>query len=249
MIRLRGQASHILAVLTCVLLALAVTPSAEATPLPPSTTVFNPDVGGGGPFFSVGPIPAAYSTSVIGPTTFPFAGAFTGRTVSQVFADGSGQLAFTYQFFHDVNVSVVEPEIIRATINDLTNLWTGVTIFDAGVVPSTGASTAAVGSPNWTDGDPNFILRPLTTQNPDIQFRAADVGTYLTEGDSSSLIWFTTDAKFFKITDVGLADGGAVGTSSAYGPNAAIPEPSTLVLSAIGVGCGLVTLWRRRRSK
>jgi hypothetical protein len=157
-------------------------------------------------------------------------------------------LAFAYKFTNTPNTTSPN-EIVRITIDDPSQPWAGVTISDAGA-DGTGSSTPQ-GTINWASGDPYDLDRDPSFSDPGIQFKVLSNGTELvsssTESDTSSTIWFATNAKSFRPTGVGLSDGGDTGTAQAYGP--AVPEPSTLLLLLIGSGCGLFAIRRRASVK
>jgi PEP-CTERM motif len=206
------------------------------------------------PYYTAGPVPALYSNLLIS-TPFPYlftggpTGAFTGTVTSSVFQDPiSKNLAFAYKFTNTPNTTSPN-EIVRITINDPSQPWAGVTISDAGA-DGTGSSTPQ-GTINWSTGDPYDLDRDPSFSDPGIQFKVLSNGTELvsssTRSDTSSTIWFATNAKSFRPTGVGLSDGGDTGTAQAYGP--AVPEPTTLLLLLIGSGCGLLAIRRRASIK
>jgi hypothetical protein len=210
------------------------------------------------PSYTSGGVPAAYSIPVDS-FSFPYhyqAGnsneTYFGSVTSSVFKNGSGQLAFSYVFNNLIPPVPMNPpatEITHATINDPSNPWTGVSILSAGADAS-GMSTAVVGPfGSWTNGNPFNIQRDGTNNGVGIFFNSGGSGTELASpsNDRSAVIWFTTDATHYKTSNVGLIDGGTVGSGNAFAP--VVPEPSSLVLSAIGcLGVALVA-WRVRQTK
>jgi hypothetical protein len=172
----------------------------------------------------------------------------------------AGALAFTYVFNNlkppPLAVNGFDPnppltDIVRATINDSSNPWTGVTISSAGADAS-GHSTAIAGSfGSWTDGNPFDLARSSTDSGVAINLNPLNSGTQLNSNpnDQSALVWVVTNAAHYAVTNVGLSDNGHVGTARAYAPEAGgpfIPEPSTIVLSAIGAAGAVLALRRRQ---
>jgi hypothetical protein len=197
------------------------------------------------PFYTAGPIPANYSV-VVASTAFPYVGSFTGSVLSQVRRDpGTGDLAFSYKF-NNLNNGVPN-DIVRMTIDDPTHPWTGIGIVDTGA-DGTGASTPQGPGPFWANGDPYLIERDSLSSGVDAQLRVGNRGTELlnTTNDTSSTIWFATNATLFRTTDVALIDGGVAGTSNAYAPF--VPEPASLFLMALGSTAGLSRVISRRRA-
>src|SRR6266404_576238 len=97
--------------------------SAAFANLNPGDTQYNPAVNPPfAPSFVLGPVPAAYNL-LKATQDFPYdyqagnpAEAYAGTVTSNVYANGAGQLAFSYVFN---NVTPPPPtEITRATIND-----------------------------------------------------------------------------------------------------------------------------------
>jgi|GEM_PF-1617513 len=243
--------------------------------LDPGNVQYNPVLAPSFSFFTPsyvsGPLPAAYHTHIIS-TNFPYNydgqkdGSFQGFVTSSIWANDAGQLAFTY-VFNNLNPGNGSPltDIVRATINDPTNPWannidptthqpTPFKILSVGS-DSSGHSTPINGFfGSWSNGDPFSVQRDGTDAGISINWNPLNSGTQLnsTPSDQSALVWVTTDATRAGITNVGLSDNGHVGTANAYAPqfNGPIPtpEPSTLVLLALGgLGCSVVA-YRRKRS-
>lgn len=242
-------------------LGAALSGNVLAVPLLPNETLTNPDEGlpaGTGGFFTTADSPTAIGgglyggvTNLLGNQTGAMTGAFTGSVESWVYgddADNSTQLLFVYRFA--MNQGEDDPDLIRATIGDARHPWAGFSIVDAGADQS--GSSAAGGTEDddeWSDGDPNFLLRdPVDQEGLTIQWRALGGGTTLQENDTSSLIWYLVNAEDFTTTDVGLLDSGSVGSATAFAPvevDEPMPEPVPLALVALGmVGMGVA---RRRR--
>ncbi len=219
---------------------LAASDASAQGPLTPSTVLQNPAAPA---FFAedylAGPLSAynsdAYSQLL---TPLPLVSAATnsyiGATVlSWVYRDpANGDLAFVYQFN---NSSLATNDLARATINDPSNPWTPFTIFDAGADGS-GHSSSPGGSTTWTNGNPFYLQQDAGSFGLIVQFDFGNLGTILNSPhDSSSEIWFATNALNFDVTGVGLSDSSATGTASAYGPAAGVfimPEPSTIAIAA-----------------
>jgi hypothetical protein len=228
------------------ILILAASTATMAAPLPPGGVLLNPDVGA--PSFTLGGVPANYSV-LLDTLVSPYAGDFTGDVVSLVFQDpNTGFLAFAYQFTNTTTTGPFPPALIQATIGDPSGPWLFANILDAGS-DQLGSSTPAPLAPNWSDGDPYALLRSSAASGGDVSilWSVLNQGTLIAPpSDFSALIWFATDALDYQLTNVGLVDGGAVGTAQAFAP---IPEPTSLVLYGMGLGMfGLVMTARRKRS-
>ncbi len=211
-------------------------------------------------------LPAQYNT-LIASNDFPYNyngqkdGSFFGFVRSTIWADANGHLAFTYIFnnltpppsvLNNFNPNSPLTDIVRATINDPSNPWTGFNILSAGADTS-GSSTPINGFfGGWSDGSPFSLQRSATDSGVSFNFNPLNSGTQLnsTPNDVSSLIWIATDATRAGITNVGLSDNGHVGTAQTYAPRVngdiPTPEPSTFVLSALAALGGAV-VWRKRR--
>jgi len=230
-------------------------------PLNPGSTLYNPVLNPVifTPSYITGPFPAAEFHIPVANHDFPtnyngtINGSFDGVVRSSVWANDAGALAFTYVF---ENLKPLVPEnppltdIVRATINDPTNPWTGVSIPSAGADAS-GHSTPISGAfGSWSDGQPFNLARSATDSGIAVNFNPLNSGTQLnsTPSDQSALVWVVTNAAHYAVTNVGFSDNGHVGTSQAYAPQAGgpfIPEPSTIVLAALGAAGGLLALRRR----
>jgi hypothetical protein len=178
--------------------------------------------------------------------------AYFGSITTTVRANGAGQLLFEYKLNNlQPPGNVPSTRIDRFTINDPTNPWAGVAITQAGADTS-GLSTPVTTGPfgSWANGQPFSYQRDAVDQGISTNFTFGGSGTQLTSSsnDTSAVLWFTTTATHFRRTDVGLTDTGTVGTANALAPF--VPEPSTLILSALGglLG-GLVAVKRRLRQK
>ena len=220
--------------------------------------VLNPPFNFFTPNYTAGPLPPQFNTLV---ATHNFAynyngtlnGAFFGSVTSSVWANNAGQLAFTYVFNNLApapsainNFNPTLTDIVRATLNDPTNPWLGVLVTATGADGS-GHSTSVPGFfGGWTNGNPFDVARSATDSGIAIEFNPLNSGTQLnsTPNDQSALVWLTTAATHFTITNVGLSDNGHVGTTQAFAPST-VPEPTTLVLATIG-GCVSLIMLRRR---
>jgi hypothetical protein len=222
---------------------IALESSARAG-LDPGQVEYNPALNPPFAFFSpsyvTGPLPADFNHLIVS-SNFPYNydghqdGSFFGFVRSSVWANSAGQLAFSYAF-NNLNPSPGSPltEIVRATINDPSNPWAGFHIFAAGA-DSSGNSTSINGFfGGWSNGDPFSVERDGSDSGISFNLNPLNSGTQLnsTTNDTSALIWVTTDARSFRMTNVGLSDNGHVGVAEAFAPNT--PEPATLLLAVVG---------------
>ena len=232
-----------------VALTLATTPI-FADPLGPDSVLLNPDLGGS-PNFTESSLSLAHpSFSVLlASLTNPFSELPTnpginGSLTSNVWRDPStSTLAFEYLFS-----STGPSSLIRSTLGGSVNLpWLGVNVLDVGADGS-GTSTPTSNSPSWSDGDPAFITRDPSSNGAAvaIQWRMVLEGTRLAGGDTSSNIWFVTNATDYQNISVGLQDSGAVSGVTGLGPVQPIPEPGTVLLTGIGL-IGLCGMLRKRQ--
>jgi len=217
------------------------------------------------PDYVSGPLPADYHHLVVS-SQFPYNyngqldGSFYGYVTSSVWANDSGQLAFTYIFNNlkpppnGNNPNPPLTDIVRATLNDPSNPWIPFTIMGAGSDGS-GNSTPIPGFfGSWSNGDPFRIDRAASDSSVAFNFNPFNSGTQLNSNSSttdvSALIWLTTNATRADITNVAFSDNGHVGVSKAYAPkfNGPFgPEPSTFILAGFAALGGVMTVWRRRR--
>lgn len=255
----------------CAVALLSASPASAVTggPLAPGGTQYNPYHLGAfsflSPDYTPTSIPSDYSlvTSANVPYNYNGTtdGSFYGFVTTSVYmkTDGTdkGTLLFAYVFNNLTPPTPPNPpltDIVKATISDPTHPWGPFQITSAGADTS-GHSTAVSGFfGSWSDGTPFSIQRDATDFGVSANFNPLNSGTQLnsTPNDQSAVIWFATDATKFAATDVGLSDNGHVGTTRAYAPNLVqgpfLPEPSTLVLLALGGSCGVLTIWRRRQN-
>jgi len=232
--------------------SFAVPQAAAQGPLTPTNILQNPAALSLFPDdFAAESVPTPYTDLVMGPTSFAATGNYLGaKVISSVYEDPStGYLAFAYQF---ENTSTATNDLARATINDSTDPWAGFTFFDAGADGAGASHSAGSATGTWTNGNPYYIQQDSSDSGIVLQFDVGDLGTVMLsqDSDTSATIWLATNAKNFGLTDVGLSDSTAVGTSMAYGPAAgtlteAVPEPSTIVTFLIGLSI-LAATWRRR---
>jgi hypothetical protein len=218
--------------------------SALAVPLLPGESHFKPGEGLVGPKFYTSALPAyVVAANLVDSMSNPMSVDFTGTVLSEVYMDpGDSTLLFLYQITNttpDDAGSVVD--LVRATMG--AGLWKGVGISDCGS-DGTGTSTLGGGASEWTDGDPNFLLRDPTASGEGltIQFRAGSDGTVLrgSAGDFSSLIFFDTDATDYVTGNMGIIDSGKVDSVEVFAPGAVpgdepIPEPASLLVFAGGL--------------
>lgn len=234
------------ALLGAILVLAAGAATMGAAPLPPGGVLENPDVGSAIPDFTLGFVPANYS-DLVDFLVSPYVGDFTGDVISAVYQDpATGFLAFAYQFTNTSSTGTFPPTLIQASIGDSSGPWLFASILDAGSDES-GSSTAAPWAPNWEDGDPLALLRDSAAAggNVRILWNVFNWGTEIAPpSDFSAVIWFATNALDYKITNVGLADGGAVATAQAFAP---VPEPASLVLYGLGLGVFGLVLRRQAR--
>jgi hypothetical protein len=177
----------------------------------------------------------------------------------------NGTLAFSYVFNNLTPPVPPNPpltDIVRATINDPTDPWalntaTGLPfkISAAGADPNSGGHSTPINGVfgGWNNGVPFDLTRSATDSGVAVEFNPLNSGTQLnsTPNDQSAFIWLATDATVFRATNVSFSDNGHVGTSRAYAPSNVqgpfLPEPSTLVLLALGGVGGALALRRRQR--
>lgn len=211
--------------------------------LNPGDDFQNPDLVTQPPWYTPG-LPAWYGgapadslLSAIAPPTLGTP--FVGTVLSEVYfvngVDSSGGLGFAYQFALDQSYTF---DALESASYAPTG-WAGVTIFDTGADDS-GSSTAVpppgippAGFANWTDGDPYTIRRDSSTAAPEIRWTGTLGGTEINGGETSSIIWFETDATFWSRGIVTLLDGGVGGAAHILVPG--IPEPTGAVLVLIGL--------------
>jgi hypothetical protein len=263
-------------------LFLASTASAVPPALTPGSTLYynntanNAADGMFAPNFYVSaPLPANFDT-LLTSIDFPYNyngtinNSFSGFVRSAVWQDHiTKQLAFTYVLNNLAPPSANPPatDIVRATINDLTDPWGPFAIVAAGSDPNSGGHSTPINGfwGGWNNGVPFDVTRSGSDFGVAIEFNPLNSGTQLDFpstnplsnvtppfGDRSALVWFATDATKFNTTNVSLSDNGHVGTGKAFSPNTVQgpfggPEPSSLVLAALGGLGGTLALWRRRR--
>jgi hypothetical protein len=247
----------------------ALAPSASAQ-LAPGGSAYDPRVVPPfAPAYIVGGIPAGYTELPVSAsyptTTFNYNyipgsvnEAYFGSVTSRVYKNNvNGTLAFSYKFNDLVPPNppdnTVNFDINHVTIGDPSNPWVGVGILSEGA-DRLGVSTAVPGAftaTGWTDGDPFNIVRSATDSGIGAFF-SLNGGTILNRGtaaaplnNTSALIWVTTDATRFRLSNVGLQDSqSTVGTAQAYAPF--VPEPSTMILAGLGCAAACGTAIRRR---
>jgi hypothetical protein len=226
-------------------------------------------------YYVSGPLPANFSQFWFS-QTFPYNyngsinNSFTGSVTSKVWRDpNTGRLAFTYVLNNLTPPFPANPpatDIVRATINDITDPWGPFAITAAGSDPNSGGHSTPINGfwGGWNTGVPFDVTRSSTDFGVAIEFNPLNSGTQLDfpstnpmspNGDQSALVWFATDATLFNTTNVSLSDNGHVGTGRAFSPSTTQipftpggPEPSSIVLAALGGVGGGLALWRRRHS-
>jgi len=170
--------------------------------------------------------------------TSPMDGTISGTVVSTVYRNPDTQeLAFVYQFFrNDIGIE----NIVRATLD---GSWADTIVYAVGAAGD-GVSGTSDGSPEWTDGDPLYIMRDPDLLTPEIQWRGGTLGTIIGMGNASSIIWFETDNVEYLVSGAAM-----IGTTSAsslaniLAPSGVVPEPTTIAFLVTGTAL----LLRRRR--
>ena len=206
--------------------------------------LYNPDlmgsgqVGTNGPFYVAGSpawlndanLVASMSSNI---QSIPGFGQFRGTVDSFAYELDGGGLGLAYRIVLNANSA---PRLVRASIGP--EGWDVAQIIAAGADGS-GLSANAGNVLNWNDGDPYFIARDAVDASPYWQFRFANVGTVINNGQRSALIWFETRANTLGEDTITLQDGGVVGGARIL----SVPEPASMMLLASGFG---IAVLRRR---
>lgn len=217
-----------------------VTGSAMAAALPPDASQWKtdasvPDM----PKYTIGQPAYFVPANVVATWSSPHSGALTGTTTTTVYRNPANNLlSFDYVIAADPGNTRF---IIRASLD---GPWLGVNIADTGSDIG-GISGTGDPLPEWTTGDPIFITRDRFTEAPAWQYRMAvgstQVGTVVGPGNTSSHVWFETNATDYTESVVGFIDSGAIGQAGVFVP---VPDPGTLALLALGSAA----IIRRRRA-
>jgi len=217
---------------------------ASAASLPAASTLFKNAIAGGPPMYdSVLPgwaILGNQVASLVSPLTDQQWGTpdFTGTLSSAVYLDpGTGHLLFTYMLSMGAASTA---EVVRLTMNG----YAGWAV--SGAVGADGSGSSGSGDllgREWSDGDPAFLSRNLSGDTISAQFRTqAFIGAGLWASDSSSIIFFETDATGWQ-QDTAQVINGTVATATALVPN--VPEPGVLAMLASGIAALGLGLRRR----
>lgn len=176
------------------------------------------------------------ATSLAGSISHDFSGVVDSYVYYLNGVDSSGGLGFVYKI---TLAAGSNSGLVRGSVAPPG--WMGTTIFNTGSNES-GASTS-VGAGGWSDGDPYFIERDLSTSAPAWQFRLGGRGTQLNAGNMSALVWFETDATAWQHSEIDLLDSGLSGEAAILAP---VPAPAAIGLGTFGLA--LLGHWRRRLS-
>lgn len=199
----------------------------------------HPSVPGGGVQYSATLPPYLSSPNMLDELVSPITGEFVGTVTSSVFRNPeTGFLGFAYVV--ELSDMSPQPPIVRATMDG----WAGVEILDAGADAS-GNSGTFDPNPEWLDGDPYSISRDPFTEGLAIQWRqslaSGLIGTVIGPGDTSSVLFFATNVTDFTVGEIDLIDTAFTGEAPVLVP---IPEPSSVVLLALGVALRFVARLR-----
>ena len=218
-------------------LALATTPAFADVALNPGTQVVNPGAAG-----------TAYTTTLpswvnagnlIDTLVANMTQDFVGTVTSRVYWIDAAHTKVGFTYVYHV-VSATNPQSGTPTALDSSSFseagFAAFQITDAGADGS--GSSHPVGSPALSNGDP-LSIRRFADGHPKINWDGFD-GTAIQAGDTSSVIFFATDAPTYFVSLTNLADSGAIGTAAVFAP---IPEPTAVVLGLIGLA---PLAWRRR---